>query len=257
MSTEAALRQALDRHELCVRYQPVVEPATGRVAGFEALLRWHHPDRGLVSPAEFIPIAEETDLILPIGRWVLRTACAQAAVWNRARPSDPVAMAVNLSPRQVTPELVDDVAGALAHSGLPAGWLMLEITESLLLEQASTIGVVSDLRALGVRVALDDFGSGYSSLSYLQSYPLDVVKLDRGFVDSLDESTASAAVVTAAIDMARALGLRVVAEGVERESQLVRLRELGCPYVQGFLFAPALDPADAAELLGGMRLAAR
>jgi diguanylate cyclase (GGDEF)-like protein/PAS domain S-box-containing protein len=254
VSTEAALRRALERDELTVRYQPVVEPATGRVAGFEALLRWHHPERGVVSPGDFIPIAEETDLILPIGRWVLRTACAQAALWQERRPDDPVTIAVNLSPRQVTPDLVGEVAAVLAETGLPASGLMLEITESLLLEQASTIGVVSDLRALGVRVALDDFGSGYSSLSYLQSFPLDVVKLDRGFVQALDESEASAAVVKAAIDMAGALGLEVVAEGVEREAQLVRLRDLGCPLVQGFLFAPALEPDEAAELLGGVRV---
>ncbi|MEA2445922.1 MAG: diguanylate cyclase, partial [Thermoleophilales bacterium] len=213
-----------------------------------------HPERGLVSPAEFIPIAEETGVIVPIGRWVLNLACAQAVEWNLLRPGDPVKIAVNLSQRQVTPALVGDVAAVLSATGLPAECLMLEITESLLLEQASAIGVVSELRALGTRLALDDFGSGYSSLSYLQSYPLDTVKLDRGFVERLDRSAATRAVVKAAIEMARALGLQVVAEGVERESQLSRLRELGCPYAQGFLFAPALEPA-AARLLAGARLA--
>jgi EAL domain-containing protein (putative c-di-GMP-specific phosphodiesterase class I) len=223
--------------------------------GYEALLRWHHPERGLVSPGEFIPIAEETGLIVPIGRWVLGVACAQAADWNSLRPEDPVKIAVNLSQRQVTPALVDDVAAVLSATGLPAECLMLEITESLMLEQTSMGDVVSDLRALGTRLALDDFGSGYSSLSYLQSYPLDTVKLDRGFVETLDQSAATGAVVKAAIEMARALGLEVVAEGVEREAQLSRLRELGCPYAQGFLFAPALAPEAAAELLAGARLA--
>jgi diguanylate cyclase (GGDEF)-like protein/PAS domain S-box-containing protein len=256
MSTEGALRNALEGGQLEVHYQPVVEPATGRVAGFEALLRWNHPERGKVNPAEFIPIAEETGLILPIGSWVLRTACAQATEWNRLRGDDPMTIAVNLSPRQVTPELVDEVARVLVETGLSPRLLLLEITESLLLEQTSTIGVISDLRELGVLVALDDFGSGYSSLSYLQSYPLDVVKLDRGFVQSLDESVASAAVVKAAIEMAGALGLRVVAEGVERESQLIRLRELGCGYVQGFLFAPALPAGEAAAMLSGVPVAA-
>jgi EAL domain-containing protein (putative c-di-GMP-specific phosphodiesterase class I) len=163
-------------------------------------------------------------------------------------------MSVNLSPRQVRPELIDEVRSALDGTIHPR-LLVLEITESLLLEPVSTSGIITDLRALGVRVALDDFGSGYSSLSYLQSYPLDFVKLDRGFVQTLDDSAATGAVVRAAIQMAGALGLRVVAEGVQRPEQLARLRELGCDYVQGFLFAPALEPDEAAELLGGIDLA--
>ena len=252
VSTETALRRALERDELSVHYQPIVVPSSGHVTGFEALLRWTHPERGPVNPDEFIPIAEETDLILPIGRWVLRTACCQAAKWNEER-AERVKVGVNLSPRQVTPELVEDVAAALADTGLAPERLVLEITESLMLERESTVGVISDLRRLGVCVALDDFGSGYSSLSYLQSYPLDVVKLDRGFINALDESPAGAAVVKAAIDMAAALGLDVVAEGVEREEQLATLCALGCDFVQGFLFAPALEPAAASELLGGVR----
>ena len=247
VSTEAALRGALERDELEVHYQPVVERATGRCAVVEALLRWTDQERGPIGPAEFVPIAEETDLILPIGRWVLETACRQAAVWNAN--GSRVGVWVNLSPRQVTPELPAEVSRALAVSGLDGSLLGLEITEGMLLEHASTVEVVTDLQALGVHVALDDFGSGYSSLSYLQHYPLDAVKLDRGFVASLDESPASVVVVKAAIDMAAALGLRVVAEGVEREEQLDRLRELGCEYAQGFLFAPPVDAVAAGRLL--------
>jgi EAL domain-containing protein (putative c-di-GMP-specific phosphodiesterase class I) len=180
---------------------------------------------------------------------VLQEACRQAVEWNAAGGAA-IKMSVNLSPRQVTPDLVSLVEQVLSESQLPAERLVLEITESLLLDRASTTGVISDLRALGVDVALDDFGTGYSSLSYLQDYPLDMVKLDRGFVESLDRSPAGAAVIKAAIEMAGALGLRVVAEGVEREAQLESLRRLGCSYAQGFLFAPAL-PADEAYLLRG------
>jgi diguanylate cyclase (GGDEF)-like protein/PAS domain S-box-containing protein len=255
VSTEEALRRALGRDELAVRYQPIVDPRTGEVHSFEALLRWHHPERGIVSPTEFVPVAEETGLIVPIGAWVLRTACEQAAAWNELRgPDRPLAISVNLSPRQVRPELLFEVRRALAGT-IPPSLLMLEITESLLLEPDSTLGVIADLRELGVMVALDDFGSGYSSLSYLQSYPLDFVKLDRGFVQALDASERTAAVVRAAIEMAGALGHTVVAEGVQRPEQLARLRELGCDLVQGFLFAPALEPGEAAELLNGVDLA--
>jgi diguanylate cyclase (GGDEF)-like protein len=256
VSTEEALRGALERNELRVRYQPIVRPQTGQVSAFEALLRWSHPERGVVSPAEFIPVAEETDLIIPIGAWVLRTACEQASVWNAQRgPSDPLALSVNLSPRQVRPELIEEVRRALDGTIHPR-LLVLEITESLLLEPVATSDVITELRALGVRVALDDFGSGYSSLSYLQSYPLDFVKLDRGFVQTLDDSEATGAVVRAAIQMAAALGLRIVAEGVQRPEQLARLRELGCDYAQGFLFAPALEPDEAVGVLGGFDLTA-
>jgi diguanylate cyclase (GGDEF)-like protein/PAS domain S-box-containing protein len=246
VSTEVELRSALERGELEVQYQPIVELASGHCYAVEALLRWHHPERGLVSPADFVPIAEETDLIVPIGRWVLETACRQGAEWNAGDAQ--VSISVNLSPRQVTAGLPDDVAGILEATGLPADLLMLEITEGLLLDGAGTIDTVGALREMGVHVALDDFGSGYSSLSYLQTYPIDVVKLDRWFVAPLDESPVTAAVVKAAIDMARALGLRVVAEGVERQEQVDRLRGLGCRYAQGFLFAPSLD-ADAAGRL--------
>jgi diguanylate cyclase (GGDEF)-like protein/PAS domain S-box-containing protein len=247
MATEAALRRALERDELEVHYQPIADLTTGRYMVFEALVRWHHPERGLISPGEFVPIAEETDLIGPIGRWVLEAACRQAAEWNAGDAM--VGVSVNVSPRQVTSELPGQVRQVLDDTGLHPRLLALELTESLLLEPG-TADVLIELRLMGVRLALDDFGAGYSSLSYLQSYPIDVVKLDRGFVASLDESQASAAVVRAAIDMAGALGLRVVAEGVEREQQLARLVELGCDFAQGYLFSRPVDAHAATRLIG-------
>jgi diguanylate cyclase (GGDEF)-like protein/PAS domain S-box-containing protein len=246
ITVETELRNALDSGELRVHFQPVVDLEDGRVAGFEALVRWEHPTRGLLLPDQFIGIAEESQLIRPIGSWVLESACEQVARWKRS-PETATRVSVNLSPRQLTPALVGEVGGALDRHGLSAADLMLEITESLVLDQAH-VSVLGGLRSLGVTLALDDFGTGYSSLASLQHQPIRVVKLDRAFIRTLGETPASTTVVRAVVDMASALGMLVVAEGVEDTDQALALANLGCRRAQGFLFGKA-EPAPVAEAL--------
>jgi diguanylate cyclase (GGDEF)-like protein len=244
---ERDLGNALARNELQLHYQPLVSLRDGSIMGVEALLRWQHPDRGLVPPLEFVPIAEESGLILPIGDWVLHTACRQLADWLKADVCRPdFSMAVNLSPKQLTPVLPRMVADALQVTGIDPRSLSIEITESLLIEEAqSPATLLGELKALGVHLVLDDFGTGYSSLSYLHRFALDSLKLDRSFISDLGRDSSGAKLVAASIEMARALGLTVVAEGVETQHQLNCLRELSCPLAQGYLFA---RPAPAHEL---------
>jgi diguanylate cyclase (GGDEF)-like protein len=244
---ERDLRKALDRGELQLHYQPLVSLCDGSIVGTEALLRWNHPDRGFVPPLEFVPIAEVSGLIVPIGEWVLETACRQLADWREADACRPdFSMAVNLSPKQLTPELPRIVADALRVTGIDPLSLCIEITESLLIEEAeSPAALLGALKSAGVKLALDDFGTGYSSLSYLHRFNLDSLKLDRSFISELGRGSSGAKLVAASIDMARALGLTVVAEGVETEQQLAILRQLSCPLAQGYLFA---RPAPAHEL---------
>jgi diguanylate cyclase (GGDEF)-like protein/PAS domain S-box-containing protein len=254
LGLEAALQVAVERGELALHYQPIVDLRTGELEGFEALLRWEHPERGLVGPDAFISIAEDTDLILPIGHWVLRTACAQIAAWNVAWPDrTPIHVRVNVSPRQITPALGAAVATAIRQTGIAPAQLGLEITERLLVEEPTARDALAEVREHGVGVALDDFGTGYSSLSYLRSYPVDVVKLDRSLIAELGRAREATAIVKAAIDMASALGLRVVGEGIEEPIEALELRRLGCTLGQGFLFAPPLPPAEADALLGVAR----
>jgi diguanylate cyclase (GGDEF)-like protein len=253
---EQDLGAALERGELHVHYQPVVRLDTGRVVGAEALLRWRHPERGNVSPAEFIPIAEATGLIVPIGRWVLETACAQAAAW-RGAGAPGFRVAVNLSAVQVQQDgLGDVVRDALARAALPASALTLEITETVMLtDTEATLGRLHELKALGVRLAIDDFGTGYSSLAYLHRFPVDVLKIDRAFVDGLGRAGHDATLTRAIVAIGDALGLPMVAEGVERAEQVDALRALGCTLAQGFHFARPMEAAalsarlaeDAAE----------
>jgi EAL domain-containing protein (putative c-di-GMP-specific phosphodiesterase class I) len=240
LATETALRQALARRELRVHYQPIVSTRENRVVGAEALLRWEHPELGLVPPAEFIPVADQTGLILPIGRWVLEEACREAVRWkNGADAGSQPYVTVNLSVRQFSdPDLLDALTEILERTGLEPAQLGLEITESALMEEIdSPLETLTALKRLGVRLMLDDFGTGYSSLSYLRSFPIDALKVDRMFVADLDEQTGDAAILEAVVAMADALGIAVVAEGVETKQQLARLALLGYDFAQGYYFA--------------------
>jgi diguanylate cyclase (GGDEF)-like protein len=242
IAIEGDLRHAVEREELVLHYQPLVDLVDRRIVGFEALVRWSNRERGLVNPGQFITIAEETGLIVPIGSWVLQSACAQLSRW-----SEEIEVAANLSPRQIRPELVTEVEGLLERYRIAPGRLVLEITESLVLDPLAK-PVIEELRSLGVKLALDDFGTGYASLGSLQRFPLDVVKLDRMLISSLAEAS-GVAVVRAAVELGRALGMSVVAEGIEDDLQLATLRELGCPLGQGFLFARPLPARDADRLV--------
>jgi diguanylate cyclase (GGDEF)-like protein len=247
LDVEAGLRSAVERGELRLHYQPEVELTTGRVLAVEALLRWEHPERGLLAPGEFIGVAEDTGLIVPIGAWVLQEACRQAAAWG----DTPVTMRVNLSARQLRdPGLVADIRRALADSGISPHDLCLELTESMLmLDVERSAAVLGELRALGVRLALDDFGTGYSSLAYLRHLEVDRLKIDRSFMAELADAPAEQTIVAAIIGMARGLGLAVTAEGVETQEQLAQVRSLGCDAVQGFLLARPAPPEEIAHLL--------
>jgi diguanylate cyclase (GGDEF)-like protein/PAS domain S-box-containing protein len=246
LRVENDLRRALERGELRLEYQPVVSLRDFAIVGVEALLRWRHPERGEISPAEFIPIAEENGLIEPLGRWVLEQACRQAAQWYHARPdAAPITMSVNLSAVQVTRRsLPDVVASVLRTTGLDPACLSLEITETVMVRDADGLGgVLKALKALGVRLVLDDFGTGYSSLSYLTRLPLDVLKVDRSFVDGLGSEPRDTAITETIIAMSRALSLEVVAEGVETADHVRELSRLGCGMAQGFHFSRAV-PAE-------------
>ncbi|MDB5295554.1 MAG: diguanylate cyclase [Phycisphaerales bacterium] len=247
---EASLRRALERGELQVHYQPVVSLATGRVVELEALVRWQHPQRGWLPPGEFVPLAEDTGQILALGEWGLRTACLQAARWA-AMTEDRVPVAVNLSGRQLArPELVDGVRGILAETGLAADLLRLELTESAIVENAEAAGAaVRQLRALGVQLQLDDFGTGYSSLSYLHRIPVDVLKIDRSFVATMGTDATSRSIVQVIVNLARTLGLSVIAEGVETEAQAAALAAMKCDFAQGYHFARPMPAAAATEFL--------
>ena len=244
---EKDLRKALERDQLQLDYQPLVSIRDRSIVGAEALLRWQHPERGLVPPLEFVPIAEDSTLVLSIGEWVLKTACRQLAAWTDAGTCPAgFGVSVNLSPKQLTPGLPALVADAVQATGIQPSSLSIEITESLLVEEAeSPAELLRDLKSLGVRLVLDDFGTGYSSLSYLHRFELDGLKLDRSFISRLGSDPSGSKLVAASIEMARALDLTVVAEGVETEQQLARLRELSCPLGQGYLFA---RPGPAHEL---------
>ncbi len=249
---ENDLRRALERDQLRLEYQPVVSLTNLSLVGVEALLRWHHPDRGEIPPSEFIPIAEENGLIEPIGRWVLENACRQAAQWYGARPdSAPLAMSVNLSAIQVARRTLPDlVRAALSSSGLDPACLSLEITETVMVRDADGLkDVLHALKALGVRLVLDDFGTGYSSLSYLTRLPLDVLKVDRSFVDGLGNEPRDTAITETIIAMSRALSLDVVAEGVETSDQVNELSRLGCTLAQGFHFSGAVPAREITHAL--------
>jgi EAL domain-containing protein (putative c-di-GMP-specific phosphodiesterase class I) len=244
---EQDLRTALGEDGFEVHYQPLVHLASDGIIGCEALLRWRHPLRGLVSPAEFIPLAEETGLIQQIGQWVLQTACAEAATW----PSH-VRLAVNVSPIQFKSQtLALNVATALADSGLDPRRLELEITEAVLIDDDdAALAILNQLRELGVHIALDDFGTGYSSLRYLQRFPFDKIKIDRSFVKELTDASGSSSIIRAVVDIAADRNMTTTAEGVETTGQRETVRALGCTHMQGYLFSAALPAGEIRIMLG-------
>jgi EAL domain-containing protein (putative c-di-GMP-specific phosphodiesterase class I) len=255
LQLESELRLALSRDELRVHYQPIVELESGRITAVEALVRWQHPSRGLIPPGEFIPLAEQTGLIVEIGEFVLRTACAQVAQWGGLPQAAGLILSVNVSPRElVRPGFVDGVAGVLASTGLPGDRLKLEITESATLEGDAAIAALRGLQELGARIAIDDFGTGYSSLGYFRDLPIDGLKIDRAFIDGLGSEREDTAIVTAAIAFGRALEVEITGEGIETAEQLARLRELGCRLGQGFLFSRPVPAADMRKLLSRARM---
>jgi EAL domain-containing protein (putative c-di-GMP-specific phosphodiesterase class I) len=251
LELRADLQRAIVSDQLELHYQPVIRLADGAVAGVEALLRWHHPERGLVPPSQFIPLAEEMGLIVPIGRWVLREGCRQARAIQALLPSDPpLSMSINLSVKQLQhSDIVGDVREALGESGLDAGSLILEITETVMMTDTDlAVQRLEELKALGVRLALDDFGTGYSSLSYLSRFPVDILKMDRSFLRhgaSPDTSGLAAAVVA----LGATLSLDVVAEGIELPEQLATLQGLGCDLGQGFYIAKPMNAEATHEYL--------
>jgi diguanylate cyclase (GGDEF)-like protein/PAS domain S-box-containing protein len=251
LTIEGELREALELNQLSNVYQPIVHPADGGIVGFEALVRWHHPERGVIPPLEFIPLAEQTGLIVQLGHGVLLEACQEAAGWPPRSDGTPLRISVNLSPRQlVDPGLVDSVQAVLRVTGLAPDRLSLEITESAFADDpARALDVLQRLKDLGVWLELDDFGTGYSSLTYVRMFPIDALKIDRSFVQGLCKSPEDAAIVAAVISMGRALGVNVVAEGVESEDQASVLSTLGCTLAQGFLFSRPVGPAALRELV--------
>jgi len=250
------LQRALENGEFVLHYQPLVTLETRRVFGLEALVRWAHPERGLIPPLDFIPLAEESGLIIPIGRWVLRTACTEARRLQNLYPKDPpLSMSVNLSARQLqSPAIVADVRDAIEESGIEPSSLTLEVTESAMMKNIDlSVLRLRELRDLRVRIAIDDFGAGYSSLGYIRQFPVDILKVDKSFIDRIDEGEDELALAAAIIDMAKVLNLRPVAEGVERVEQLERLLELGCDSGQGYYFARPGSQADVESHISGER----
>lgn len=260
LELELDLRQAIERNEFQVYYQPIVTMADRRLAGFEALVRWQHPGKGLISPLEFIPVAEETGMIVPIGRWVLREACRQARAWQSQWPdAQPLTVSVNLSTRQLLhPDLLADVAAALADSGLPPTLLKLEITESVMMENAdNAIALLNRLKDMQIHLLLDDFGTGYSSLSYLHRLPVDTLKIDRSFIMNLHEDDKACHFVATIVHLAHKLGLDVICEGVELQVQANILSAMGAEYSQGFLYSRPVvaNEADMLILTGFQKVA--
>jgi EAL domain-containing protein (putative c-di-GMP-specific phosphodiesterase class I) len=255
LTVETSLRRAIERNEFQIHYQPLIELPERRLVGVEALIRWMHPDLGVVMPAEFIPLAEETGLIVPIGAWVLRTACAQAKVWNDMG-LEPIHMAVNLSGRQFKEDnIVEVIFTTLRETGLDPQLLELELTESTLMDSDSaTVAKLHELSSAGVKLSVDDFGTGYSSMSSLKNFPISVLKVDRSFVRDLSKDSDDAAITGAIIAMAKSLKIDVTAEGVETEEQARFLEEKNCNRCQGFYFShpvPALEITAMLQKSGG------
>jgi EAL domain-containing protein (putative c-di-GMP-specific phosphodiesterase class I) len=250
MALETSLRRGLERNEFFLHYQAKLDLHTKGITGVEALIRWQHPDLGVVPPVQFIPLAEETGLIVPIGKWVLNTACAQNVSWQR-EGLPPLSMAVNLSARQFADEdLVKDIADALKNSGMKPELLEIELTESMVIQNPERAGkVLAEIKKMGARLAIDDFGVGYSSLTHLKRFPIDTLKVDRSFINDLPQNPEDKAICQAIIAMGKSLNLTVVAEGVETLEQQTFLHDNACDEMQGFFFSKPIPSDQFAELL--------
>jgi EAL domain-containing protein (putative c-di-GMP-specific phosphodiesterase class I) len=249
LKLETEMRYGLEREEFSLHYQPIIKLKTNDLVGFEALVRWNHPTRGMVSPMEFIPAAEETGLILPLGKWILQESCRQLRKWqNHNSLANTIAVSVNLSSKQfLQPDLSEQVATVLEETGLSPSCLKLEITESHILDNTEmAIAAMNRLRALGIEISLDDFGTGYSSLSYLHRLPIDYLKIDRSFINRMEEKKENAEIVRTIIKLAQNLKMKVVAEGIETAEQLSLLKKLNCEYGQGYFFSKPLKAAAVA-----------
>jgi diguanylate cyclase (GGDEF)-like protein len=244
LELENDLRRAVERQEFLVYYQPIVSLTTGRISGFEALVRWQHPIRGLVSPTEFIPIAEETGLINAINTWVLQSACHQLSIWQHHPVTpEPLTMSVNLSARLfLQPNFIEQIDRIISENQINPEYLELEITESVIMENTQAIKIIfKELKQRRIKLIMDDFGTGYSSLSYLHSFPLNALKIDKSFVKRMQENTENMGLVPAMIGIANSMGMSAIAEGVETQEQLVQLRSLNCNFAQGFLFSQPIE----------------
>jgi EAL domain-containing protein (putative c-di-GMP-specific phosphodiesterase class I) len=250
LQLEIDLRWALERQELHVYYQPIMSLNNSRIAGFEALVRWQHPQRGWISPTEFIPVAEEAGLIVPLGWWVLREACSQIRAWQQLPTDLPLTISVNISGKQFAqPNLVKEIQQILQETGLDASSLKLEITESVLVDKTeAAVAILKQLKALGIGLSIDDFGTGYSSLSYLHQMPIDTLKIDRSFVNNVDCDPEKIEIIRTIVGLAWNLGMNVVAEGVETKKQMYQLRALKCDYGQGYFFSRPVDAKAATAL---------
>jgi diguanylate cyclase (GGDEF)-like protein len=256
LQMENDLRRAIDRNEFELHYQPIHCIGAQKLDSFEALLRWRHPTRGLIAPGEFIPVAEETGLIVPIGKWVLHEACRQTAEWHAQFPGNPVDINVNLSGKQFTQsDLVEQVIGALDEAHLPARHLVLEITETVVMVNPdATIAMLGRLKDLGIKLNIDDFGTGYSSLAYLQQFPVDTIKIDRSFVSRMNQSAENTEIVRTIVNLAHNLCMKVTAEGIETPEQLDSLAGLKCEKGQGFLLSRPLKSCDATAMLQALQV---
>nr|MBA3242331.1 bifunctional diguanylate cyclase/phosphodiesterase [Acidobacteriota bacterium] len=253
LQMETDMRRALERNEFMLHYQPIVALEDFRLRGFEALVRWQHPERGFISPMDFIPVAEETGMIIPLGEWVMREACQQMQRWQKIFPADPpLFISINLSSKQFSQnDLIKAVADILSESGIAPHTVKLEITESVVMENIETATeMLQDLRALGVQLSIDDFGTGYSSLSYLHRFPIDTLKIDRSFVTRMTENNENMEIVRTIVVLAQNLGMDVVAEGVETNEQLVLLQKLHCENGQGYFFSKPVNSVGAEKIIG-------
>jgi EAL domain-containing protein (putative c-di-GMP-specific phosphodiesterase class I) len=258
LQLETDLRKAVDRGEFTIHYQPIVHLESGKISGFEALIRWQRPDLGLVAPGEFLAVAEDSGLILPINRWVTLEACGQAKLWQSQYASDPpLTMSVNISARQFShPDFVNDIRTALEQTGFNPGSLQLEILETIAMGDAErSVIVFSQLKALGVQLSIDDFGTGYSSLGRLRRFPVDTLKIDRSFISKMDTDADNRSIVRTIVALAHNLDLNLVAEGTETLEEVAELQKLECEYAQGYFFSRPIE-RDAAErlLVGGRQL---